>query len=194
VTGALTGAPDVSVTLSAVPAQGATNAKAKARRAKVGIISRMLPRLLQIFALTICLGACSLMAPKFNRPNITVISIELRGGNLLQQNFAVKLNIQNPNDRPLPVHGLHAELNVGGEQIASGVSDRAVVIPALGESEFDLTITANLALALLKLADRANQHADSIDYDLTGAASLDLPFLRNLPFHQTGTLKLPIGQ
>jgi LEA14-like dessication related protein len=192
--GAFTGAPGGAVTLSAVPAKGATNVKAKASRAKIGIISRMLPRLLQIFALTMCLGACSLMAPKFNRPNITVISIELRGGNLFQQNFAVKLNIQNPNDRPLPVQGLHAELNVDGEQIASGVSDRAVVIPALGESEFDLTITANLALALLKLADRANQHADSIDYDLTGAASLDLPFLRNLPFHQTGTLKLPTGQ
>jgi hypothetical protein len=47
---------------------------------------------------------------------------------------------------------------------------------------------------LLKLADRANSRADSIDYDLTGAASIDLPFLRNLPFHQTGTLKLPVGQ
>jgi LEA14-like dessication related protein len=192
--GALTGAPDIVLALSAAAAQVALNVKANASRAKIGIISRMLPRLLRIFALTVCLGACSLMAPKFNRPNVTVISIELRGGNLLQQNFAVKLNIQNPNDRPLPVHGLHAELNVGGEQIARGVSDRAVVIPASGESEFDLTITANLALALLKLADRANQHADSIDYDLTGAASLDLPFLRNLPFHQTGTLKLPVGQ
>ena len=154
----------------------------------------MVPRLLQIIALTVCVGACSLMTPKFNRPTVTVTSIELRGGNLLKQNFAVKLNIQNPNDRPLPVHGLHAELNVGGEQIASGVSDRAVVIPASGESEFDLTITANLALALLKLADRANQHADSIDYELTGAASLDLPFLRNLPFRQSGTLKLPVAQ
>ena len=150
----------------------------------------MVPRLLQIFALSLTLNACALMAPKFNRPNITVVSIELRGGNLLQQKFALKLNIQNPNDRPLPVRGLHAELNVGGEQIASGTSDRAVVIPAFGESEFDLTITANLALALLKLADRTDQHADSIDYDLTGAASIDLPFLRNLPFHQSGSLSL----
>lgn len=154
----------------------------------------MLTRPLKIFALSLALSACSLIAPKINRPNVTVISITLRGGNLLQQNFAVKLNIQNPNDRPLPVRGLHAELNVGGEQIASGISDRAVVIPAFGESEFDLTITANLALALLKLTDRANQHADSIDYDLTGAASIDLPLLRNLPFHQTGTVKLPLGQ
>jgi LEA14-like dessication related protein len=160
----------------------------------VGIISRMLPRLPQIFALSLGLSACSLMAPKFNRPNVTVISIEMRGGNLLQQNFAVKLNIQNPNDRALPVRGLHTELSVGGEQIASGVSDRAVVIPAFGESEFDMTVSANLALALLKLTDKANQHADSIDYDLTGAASIDLPFLRNLPFHQSGALKLPGSQ
>jgi LEA14-like dessication related protein len=141
-------------------------------------------------ALSLALSGCSLMAPKFTRPNVTVIGIEMRSGNLLQQNFAVKLNIQNPNDRALPVHGLHAELNVGGEQIASGTSDRAIVVPAMGESEFDMTITANLALALLKLNDKANQHADSIDYDLTGAASLDLPFLRNLPFHQSGSFKL----
>jgi LEA14-like dessication related protein len=150
----------------------------------------MLPRLMRIFALTLALGACSVIAPKFNRPNVTVIGIEMRSGNLLQQNFAVKLNIQNPNDRALPVHGLHAELNVGGQQIASGVSDRAVIVPAFGESEFDMTISANIALALLKLADKANQRADSIDYEVTGEASIDLPFLHNLPFRQTGSFKL----
>jgi LEA14-like dessication related protein len=149
----------------------------------------MLPRLTLII-LALSLGGCSLFTPKFTRPNVTVISVELRGGNLLQQNFAVKLNIQNPNDRALPVRGLHAELNVGGEQIASGVSDRAIIVPASGESEFDMTITANLALALLKLADRANQHADTIDYEVTGAASIDSPFLRNLPFRQSGSLNL----
>jgi LEA14-like dessication related protein len=137
----------------------------------------------------LALAACSLVAPKFNRPNVSVVSIEMRGGNLLQQNFAVKLNVQNPNDRALPVAGLHLELNVGGEQIASGVSDHAFVVPAFGESEFDMTIKANVALALLKLADR-RQHSDSIDYDVTGGASIDLPFLHDLPFHQTGSFSL----
>jgi LEA14-like dessication related protein len=128
--------------------------------------------------------------PKFTRPNVSVISVEGRGGNLLQQKFAVKLNIQNPNDRALPVRGLHVELNVGGEQIASGVSDHAITVPAFGESEFDMTITANVALALLKLSDKANQHADSIDYEVTGSANLDLPFLHDLPFRQNGSFSL----
>ena len=130
------------------------------------------------------------MAPKFIRPSVTVSSIEMRGGNVLQQNFAVKLHIQNPNDRPLPVSGLHVELRVGGDEIASGVSDRAFSVPAFGESDFDMTIKANLALAIIKLADRMNQHAEAIDYELRGGATLDLAFLREVPFHQSGSFPL----
>jgi LEA14-like dessication related protein len=130
-------------------------------------------------------------APKFERPNLTVAGIELQSGSFLQQNFLVKFHIQNPNDRALPVSGLHAELNVGGERIASGVSNRAFVVPPFGETDFDMNITANMALAVLKLA---NTHADSIDYEVTGAASLDLPFVRNLPFRQNGSFSLKAFQ
>jgi len=137
-----------------------------------------------ILILLLCTVAC---AAKFERPNLNVVGIDMKSGNLLQQTFLVKFQIQNPNDRELPVSGLHAELNVGGEQIASGVSNRAFVVPAHGQIEFDMTITANMALAMLKLA---NQHADSIDYEVTGAASLDLPFMHNLPFHQNGSFPL----
>lgn len=134
--------------------------------------------------------ACSLVAPKFAKPNLSVASIQLVSGNLLQQNFRVKLNIQNPNDRALPVTGLHVELNVAGERLASGVSNRPFLVPAFGETQFDMTITANAALALLKLSQRKDAQQDSIDYDMTGAASIDLPFLRDLSFKQHGSFGL----
>jgi LEA14-like dessication related protein len=144
-------------------------------------------KILLAVAIAFGLAAC---APKFNRPNVTVVNVELRSGNLLQQNFAVKLNVQNPNERALPVKALHVELRVDGEQIASGVSDRAFEVPANGETDFDMSIKANMAVALLKLANRMNQHAESMDYDLTGGATIDLPFLHELPFHQTGSFSL----
>jgi LEA14-like dessication related protein len=155
------------------------------------IANRAVPALARGLAAAACaLSLAGCVTPKFTRPNVSVVSIETRGGNMLQQNFSVKLNIQNPNTRALPVRGLHVELNVGGEQIASGVSDRAVVVPALGESQFDLTIKANMALAVIKLANKLDQHGSTVDYDLTGAASIDLPFLHDLPFHQSGSFSL----
>jgi LEA14-like dessication related protein len=155
----------------------------------------MLPRiskwlLLPLF--TAWTAACSLMAPHFENPILSVAGIELVGGNLLQQNFLVKFNIQNPNNRALPVTGLHAELNVLGKRVASGIVDRAFVVPAQGSSQFDMTINANLALVLLNLKASADQRSDDIDYELTGVASIDLPFLREVPFRQRGVFPNPL--
>jgi LEA14-like dessication related protein len=155
----------------------------------------MLPRiskwlLLPLF--TAWTAACSLVAPHFENPILSVAGIELVGGNLLQQNFLVKFNIQNPNNRALPVTGLHAELNVLGKRVASGIVDRAFVVPAQGSSQFDMTISANLALVLLNLKASADQRSDDIDYELTGVASIDLPFLREVPFRQRGVFPNPL--
>src|SRR5260370_35778188 len=130
----------------------------------------MLPRTpLLLIGWSLCLVACSLMAPKFERPTLSVTGIELVNGNLLQQHFRVKFNIQNPNDRALPVSGLHAALSVAGENIPQGRDERAFVVPAKGDVEFDMMITAKMALALVKLCQRMEEHADTIAYDLSGA-------------------------
>lgn len=138
--------------------------------------------------------ACAIVSPRYQKPNLSVIGIELLNGNLLQQNFRVRFEVQNPNDRALPVSGLHAALNVSGEQIASGGSDRAFVVPANGETEFDMLITANVALALLKFAAQRDQNADSIGYELTGVVHVDLPLLGDIPFHTAGAFSLKLPQ
>ena len=161
----------------------------------------MLPRALRkcwrrVLVLTLPLAsasliaACSLVAPKYEKPVVSVVSIQMIGGNLMRQNFLVKLHIQNPNDRALPVKSLHIEMHVGGDEVATGVNTAPFVVPPRGDNQFDMNITANMALALLKLAGRRDPHSDSIDYDMTGGASIDLPFLRDLPFHQSGTFSI----
>ena len=148
------------------------------------------PRMAWLLLSAALTAACSLVAPKFERPDVTVASVQLVSGNLLQQNFLVTFNIVNPNNRALPVTGLHAELNVGGARLASGVSNRPFVVPADGTTQFDMTISANMAVALLQLSQRPDNHANAIDYEMTGAASVDLPFVHDLPFHQKGSFDL----
>ena len=140
--------------------------------------------------LALALAACSLLHPQFEQPTVDVVGIEFRSGNLLQQTFAVKLHVQNPNDRALPVRALHFTVSVEGEAVAEGVNDRAFVVPARGELDFDINISANLAVVVLKMAGKRQAHADSLAYEVTGAASVDLPFMSNIPFHQSGSLPL----
>jgi LEA14-like dessication related protein len=145
---------------------------------------------LLLWSLSLWLAGCAAFAPKFEKPVLSVVSIELKGGNLLQQNFLLKMNVQNPNDRVVPVTSLHVDLQVEGQEIASGTSDRAFMVPAHGEQEFDMSIKANVALALLALASAKDAHTDLVNYDLTGEANLDLPFLHQLPFRQSGSFSL----
>lgn len=142
----------------------------------------MWPRIV-LLAGSLLLAACM---PHFEKPVLTVAKIEYRGGNLLQQDFQVSFNIHNPNDRALPVSGLDAQLRVDGDTIASGATNQPFVVQARGDGQFDMTIRADMATGLLKVLG----HHDALNYDLTGTVRIDLPFLRSLPFHETGALAL----
>ncbi|MFI4888988.1 MAG: LEA type 2 family protein [Steroidobacterales bacterium] len=154
------------------------------------VLDSMVPRRRHaVWPRCVLLAACVFVAactPHFEKPVLSVVKIEYRGGNILQQDFQVSFNIHNPNARTLPVSGLEARLSVDGDTIASGSSNRAFVVPAMGDGQFDLSIRADMATGLLKLLG----HRDELGYELTGTVSLDLPFFRSMPFHQSGVLPL----
>jgi len=153
------------------------------RRASAGALLGMAASLL-------LLTGCSLFAPKFERPNLAVTGIQMLDGNFFAQNFLVRLKIQNPNDQALPVNGLSADLKIAGEPFATGVTNRAFTVPAFGETEFEMTVSANMAMGLLKLLAKNQDQRDSIDYELNGKVSIDRAFMRSIPFHQSGQYSL----
>ena len=103
------------------------------------------------------------------------------------------MNVQNPNDRELRVRGITYTIELGGEELGRGLSGSSFVVPARGEAEFDMLVTANLAGTLLKLVDRARKEGsrpNEIGYRLRGEVKLDSGLLRRVPFDQKGTLPL----
>jgi len=82
---------------------------------------------------------------------------------------------------------LDVDFELAGEPFARGVSAREFVVPAQGEAEFDMNVTANAAPALLRIAG-GDRKAREIDYRLKGKLSTRIGMLRTIPFEQTGNL------
>ena len=140
-------------------------------------------------AAVLAVAGCSALGYRFETPQLTIVQVELVKGDLLQQNLRVRLHVRNPNRRELSVSGITYEIEVAGEKFAHGESERDFVVPALGETEFDVGVTANAAGVLLRLAT-GGIRSDAVDYRLVGKVNLKSGLLRSLPFEQRGTVKL----
>jgi LEA14-like dessication related protein len=140
--------------------------------------------------LALLVSGCSLLAPKLEKPKLSVVNVELQKSDLWEQRLKVRMRVENPNDRPIPVKGLTVALDVQDQEIAHGVSGASFLVPALGEAEFDMNMTANMAGALLKLLGTGSQLGDSLDYRIKGKLSLSEGLFRSIPFEDRGSVRL----
>jgi LEA14-like dessication related protein len=145
---------------------------------------------LTVALLTLLTAGCSFFVPKFETPKLSVVNVEMQKSDLWEQRIKVRMRVENPNDRPIPVKGLTVALDVQGQELAHGVSGAAFNVPALGEAEFDMNMTANMAGALLKLLGTGNQIKDAVDYRVRGKLSLSEGLMRSIPFEDSGTFRL----
>jgi LEA14-like dessication related protein len=134
-------------------------------------------------------SACAL-APKFTTPTLTIVGVRLEGSDLLAQRLKVRVHVYNPNATALPVKGITYTLEIEGEPFATGESAASFVVPALGEAEFDMNVTANMAGTLIRLLSRGPDALQSVSYHLSGKVSLSQGWLQTIPFEQRGSFKL----
>jgi LEA14-like dessication related protein len=133
------------------------------------------------------LAGCAGIPRDLQTPEVTFVGLRAVEATLFEQRLDVRLLVRNPNAIELPVNGLEVDIELAGEPLAHGVSVREFVVPAGGEAEFDLRVTANAATALLKIAG-GDRKAREIDYRLKGKLSTRIGIWRTIPFEQTGYL------
>ncbi len=144
-------------------------------------------RFLRVLAVALLVSGCA-FAPKLEAPQLSVADVQILGGDLFQQKLRVRVHVQNPNDRALPVEGLTYTLEVEGQLLATGESAASFTVPPLGEADFDMNVTTNLAAALMKVLAGNNTH--ELAYHMKGKVTLSQGFLRSIPFEQRGTFRL----
>jgi LEA14-like dessication related protein len=118
-----------------------------------------------------------------------VVDVQMVRGDLLRQEMRVRMLVQNPNNRELAVRSIEYQVQVAGEAFAHGESERDFTVPANGEQEFDVSVTANAAAMVLRLLG-GGRRPDAVEYRITGKVLLAKGLMRNIPFDQKGEFKL----
>lgn len=133
------------------------------------------------------LSGCALLMPRFQTPRLSIVDVEVRKADFWQQQLSVRMHVENPNDRALPVRGLSYTIFIDGERLATGVSDASFRVPARGSAEFNMNVTANVAGPLLTVLARGR---GVVQYRLTGKVQLSYGWLRAIPFEERGSFSL----
>jgi LEA14-like dessication related protein len=144
-------------------------------------------RVLAWLACLVLLSGCA--AVQLEPPQLSMVSLKLQSADIFSQRLLVRMRVVNPNDRALPIEGISYRIEVNEAEIGEGATDAAFVVPARGEAEFDMTVTANMVSALSKFLARGSK-PQSIDYRLVGNVSLSSGFLRRIPFDERGSVAL----
>lgn len=145
-------------------------------------------RSVQLLLLAVALSGCALFVPKLQTPSLSIVDIEVVKANFLQQRLQVRMRVENPNDRSLPIQGLSYTVYLSGQEFATGVSDASFVVPALGTAEFNMDVTANAAGAIFAILSKPR--GQGIDYHMKGRVELSHGWLRSIPFEQSGSFML----
>ena len=139
-------------------------------------------------ALALLLQSCALTQLK--APTITPESVEVTDLQIGEQRFKVRLDVQNPNDRPLPIKSVSCTLAIAGVDVGKGASEQPFSVPANGDTEFDMVVETNLASSVPDLLRRVLTAGDAPKYRFSGWVNPDIALMPPIPFSKSGELEL----
>jgi LEA14-like dessication related protein len=141
--------------------------------------------------LLVSLSSCSALRPDLKAPRLALISVAKTSADIFNQQFLVRVNVENPNDRELPITGLDYKLFLEGDSFAKGSLNKPFTVPANGEMDFDMTVRTNFVSGVGRLLSRLNGRTQ-VNYTVEGDLLTDIRFLKKIPFQETGSVNLGI--
>ncbi|MDE1166247.1 MAG: LEA type 2 family protein [Pseudomonas sp.] len=136
----------------------------------------------------LALSACALFPPT-DPLNINVVGIDPLPSQDLEMRLAVKIRVQNPNDRAITYNGVSLNLDVNGRPLASGVSDESGTLQRFSEVVLSVPVSVT-AFSVLRqtFVLGQGQSLDNVPYELHGKLANGL--LGTVLFSDHGNLSL----
>jgi len=149
-----------------------------------------MPRLLWCALLVLGLGACAGSPARMDPLSVTLSDIRPVQMGLLEQEYAIRIRVQNPNNTAIPLAGLSYQIELNGEPFARGVSKQTAAVPAFGEIMLDATAVGNIGGLMAQVVQvQRSGLPQAFSYRLKG--KLTTAQAASLPFDHSGSVELP---
>jgi LEA14-like dessication related protein len=137
------------------------------------------------------LGACAAWGVR-EPLNVTIADLKPLEMNLLEQRYALKVRLLNPNDVEIPFDGVVFDLEINGKPFAKGVTNQGGTIPRFGESLIDVTVVSGLQNILRQINELTKGDRTGVSYRIKGRLhSPSIPWPTN--FDTSGEFTFPGG-
>lgn len=145
-------------------------------------------RMLLLVPITALLAACSAMLPKLEPPKVDLVGVAIEGGNFKSERLGFTLEVTNPNNRTLAVESIDYVLTLSGVDFGTGTNAEPFTLAALGQSQVQLEVTADLAKAFQAVLSHLGE--PSLDYQVSGHVKLAHSVIPVFPFTAHGHIAI----
>jgi LEA14-like dessication related protein len=148
--------------------------------------------MLNRFVLMLCwlaaVSGCAGLPGRMQPLNVTLADVRPLQMGLLEQEYAMRIRVQNPNQREIPLQGVSFVVELNGKTFAKGVSRQTGSVPAFGDVVLDVTAISSLGDILEQVNAMRQGAPDWITYRLQGRLAHGSG--SSVPFDSSGTLDL----
>lgn len=141
------------------------------------------------------LAACASTNTMISSPTVNLTSVELTAMSLKRQTFNLGFDVGNPNPFPLPVKAVEYRLLFDNERFAGGATAGSFTVPAGGHDAFTISVDLDFLNTATQVAALFRGGVpEQVNYELQGSLTVDIPFVRPIPFSSTGVIDVNSGR
>jgi LEA14-like dessication related protein len=121
---------------------------------------------------SLLLAGCAGLPAGDEAPVVTLADFGVAGGSLLEQQFNLKLRIQNPNNEELRIDGVAFTLEVNDAPFASGVGNQPLTVGRFGAALLPVDGFSSLGGVLRQVGRFVQGDQRALRYRIKGSLSL----------------------
>jgi LEA14-like dessication related protein len=134
------------------------------------------------------LAGCAGLPPGMQAPSVTIADLGAGDAGLFEQQFNLRLRIQNPNPDEFKIDGIAFDLDINGQSFAKGVGNQLVTVPRYGSAFMSVEAVTTLGSSLSFLIRQFGRFVESnrviFKYRIRGV--LNIAGGSRVPFEETG--------